>query len=195
MADASTSSKYQVFNPATGELTRVFDHAPDAEMYAAVTAAYYFPAVLTGVTKDMRSYSEEFFGPVAVVYSVSSDEEALALANDTPYGLGGAVFCTEPERARRVAQRLEVGDVKRQLAVWRRCRDPLRWGQAQRLRPRARSAGQGRVRQRCDQVLRGRHTRVAPRPIVRRYNSRPLMARLAWWQTRLYRHIPNPRRM
>jgi succinate-semialdehyde dehydrogenase / glutarate-semialdehyde dehydrogenase len=72
-------------------------------------AAYYAPAVLTGVTKDMRAYREELFGPVAVVYKVSSDDEALALANDTQYGLGGAVFSTDPERATKVAQRLEVG--------------------------------------------------------------------------------------
>jgi succinate-semialdehyde dehydrogenase/glutarate-semialdehyde dehydrogenase len=72
-------------------------------------AAYYSPAVLTGITKEMRAYREELFGPVAVVYKVSSDDEALALANDTQYGLGGAVFSTDPERATKVAQRLEVG--------------------------------------------------------------------------------------
>ncbi len=71
--------------------------------------AYYSPAVLTGVTAQMRAFSEELFGPVAVVYSVSSDDEALALANNTSYGLGGAVFSTDTERARRVAQELEVG--------------------------------------------------------------------------------------
>jgi succinate-semialdehyde dehydrogenase / glutarate-semialdehyde dehydrogenase len=72
-------------------------------------AAYYSPAVLTGITPEMRAYREELFGPVAVVYKVSDDEEALALANDTAYGLGGAVFSTDPERATRIAQRLEVG--------------------------------------------------------------------------------------
>ena len=72
-------------------------------------AAYYSPAVLTGITEDMRAYREELFGPVAVVYEVGSDEEALALANDTDYGLGGAVFSTDPERAAAVARRLEVG--------------------------------------------------------------------------------------
>ncbi|MGI8522799.1 MAG: NAD-dependent succinate-semialdehyde dehydrogenase [Nocardioides sp.] len=72
-------------------------------------AAYYSPAVLTGITTEMRAYREELFGPVAVVYAVSSDDEALALANDTTYGLGGAVFSTDPERATKVAQRLEVG--------------------------------------------------------------------------------------
>ena len=72
-------------------------------------AAYYSPAVLTGITEEMRAYREELFGPVAVVYKVSTDDEALALANDTAYGLGGAVFSTDTERATRVAERLEVG--------------------------------------------------------------------------------------
>ncbi|MET1033894.1 MAG: NAD-dependent succinate-semialdehyde dehydrogenase [Arthrobacter sp.] len=71
--------------------------------------AYLEPAVLTGITREMRAYSEELFGPVAVVYKVSSDEEALALANDTQYGLGGAVFSTDSERARKIAEGLEVG--------------------------------------------------------------------------------------
>ncbi len=71
--------------------------------------AHYTPAVLSGITKDMRAYSEELFGPVAVVYKVGSDEEALALANDTTYGLGGAVFSKDPARAEKIAQRLEVG--------------------------------------------------------------------------------------
>lgn len=71
--------------------------------------AYYSPAVLTGVTPEMRAYREELFGPVAVVYSVSSDEEALELANDTDFGLGGAVFSRDQERALRIARQLDVG--------------------------------------------------------------------------------------
>ncbi len=71
--------------------------------------AYLSPTILTGITKDMRAYYEELFGPVAVVYKVSSDEEALALANDTQYGLGGAVFSTDPARAAKVAAGLESG--------------------------------------------------------------------------------------
>jgi succinate-semialdehyde dehydrogenase / glutarate-semialdehyde dehydrogenase len=72
-------------------------------------AAYYSPAVLTGITPEMRAYREELFGPVAVVYSVATDDEALELANDSDYGLGGAVFSTDRERAEKVAQRLESG--------------------------------------------------------------------------------------
>lgn len=72
-------------------------------------AAYYSPAVLTGVTKDMRAYYEELFGPVAVVYKVSDDEQALALANDTIYGLGGSVHSEDQQRAEKVALRLQSG--------------------------------------------------------------------------------------
>lgn len=71
--------------------------------------AWYSPAVLTGITPQMRAYREELFGPVAVVYRVTSDDEALHLANDTPYGLGGAVFSRDTARAERLATSLEVG--------------------------------------------------------------------------------------
>ncbi|MCA1984670.1 aldehyde dehydrogenase family protein, partial [Nocardioides nematodiphilus] len=71
--------------------------------------AYFAPAVLTGVTPEMRAYSEELFGPVAVVYRVSSDEEAVELANGVEFGLGGAVFSTDESRAIAVAGQLEVG--------------------------------------------------------------------------------------
>ena len=72
-------------------------------------SAYFQPAILTGVTQNMRAWTEELFGPVAVVYCVASDEEALSLANDTEFGLGGAVFSKDAERARRLAERLESG--------------------------------------------------------------------------------------
>ncbi|WP_258142696.1 NAD-dependent succinate-semialdehyde dehydrogenase [Arthrobacter sp. MYb227] len=71
--------------------------------------AYLSPTIISGITKEMRAYYEELFGPVAIVYKVSSDEEALELANDTQYGLGGAVFSTDPARAAKVAAGLQVG--------------------------------------------------------------------------------------
>jgi len=73
--------------------------------------AYYPATVLTGVTPGMRAYREELFGPVAVVYRVGSVAEAVDLANDSPYGLGGAVFTGDDEEACLVADRLEVGMV------------------------------------------------------------------------------------
>jgi succinate-semialdehyde dehydrogenase / glutarate-semialdehyde dehydrogenase len=71
--------------------------------------AYFAPAVLTGVTPEMRAYREELFGPVAVVYKITSDEEAVQLANVVDFGLGGAVWSTDEERAKKVAEQLEVG--------------------------------------------------------------------------------------
>lgn len=72
-------------------------------------AAYYSPAVLVDVPRESESYGEEIFGPVATVYKVHSDEEALELANDCALGLGGSVFSTDEARAARVASKLEVG--------------------------------------------------------------------------------------
>ena len=57
----------------------------------------------------MRAFKEELFGPVAVVYKVSSDEEAVDLANAVDYGLGGAVWSTDEDRAIKVAEQLDVG--------------------------------------------------------------------------------------
>jgi len=72
----------------------------------------YFPTtVLTGISPDNDAYREEFFGPVASVYRVGSEEEAVELANDTPFGLGSYVFSDDPEQAGRVADRLETGMV------------------------------------------------------------------------------------
>ncbi|GAA3524125.1 NAD-dependent succinate-semialdehyde dehydrogenase [Nocardioides daeguensis] len=72
----------------------------------------YFPAgVLTGVTPDNPVYREELFGPVAMVFRAADEDEAVAIANDTPYGLGSYVFTPDAEQAARVADRLEVGMV------------------------------------------------------------------------------------
>jgi len=72
----------------------------------------YFPTtVLTGISPDNDAYREEFFGPVASVYRVSSEEEAIEVANDTPFGLGSYVFSDDPEQALRVADSLETGMV------------------------------------------------------------------------------------
>ena len=73
--------------------------------------AFYAGTVLTGVTNDMDAYREEFFGPVGVVYKVADEDAAVALANDTGYGLGSYVFTTDQEQAQRVADRIDAGMV------------------------------------------------------------------------------------
>ena len=73
--------------------------------------AFVEPTILTDVTPDMRAYSEELFGPAAVVYKVANEDEAVELANSTTYGLGAAVFSSDLDRARSVADRIEAGMV------------------------------------------------------------------------------------
>ncbi len=73
--------------------------------------AFVQPTVLVGVTPKMRAFREELFGPIAVVYRVQDDDEAVSLANDSPYGLGGAVFSGDISRASAVASRIESGMV------------------------------------------------------------------------------------
>jgi succinate-semialdehyde dehydrogenase/glutarate-semialdehyde dehydrogenase len=73
--------------------------------------AYYPPTVLTDVTPAMNAYREEFFGPVGVVYRVADEDEAVRLANDTPFGLGSYVYSNDPEQAARVADRIDAGMV------------------------------------------------------------------------------------
>ena len=72
---------------------------------------FYQPTILTGITRDNPAYFEEFFGPVAQVYVVKDDDEVVKLANDSHYGLGGAVFTRDIPRARKLASRIETGMV------------------------------------------------------------------------------------
>ena len=67
--------------------------------------------MLTDVSRENAVFHQELFGPVAMVFRVSSEEEAVELANDTPYGLGSYVFTTDPAQAVRVADRIEAGMV------------------------------------------------------------------------------------
>jgi succinate-semialdehyde dehydrogenase/glutarate-semialdehyde dehydrogenase len=72
---------------------------------------FFETTVLTDIAADNSAYTEEFFGPVASVYRVGSEEEAVKLANDTPYGLGSYVFTDDKEQALRVADGIEAGMV------------------------------------------------------------------------------------
>ena len=73
--------------------------------------AFYPATVLSGVDPTMRAYREELFGPVAVLNRVASPQQAISIANDSPFGLGAAVFGRDEAKAREVADQLEVGMV------------------------------------------------------------------------------------
>lgn len=73
--------------------------------------AYFPPGVLTGVSPNSPSYREELFGPVAAVYKAGSEDEAVEIANDVPFGLGSYVFTTDAEQAKRIADKIDAGMV------------------------------------------------------------------------------------
>jgi succinate-semialdehyde dehydrogenase/glutarate-semialdehyde dehydrogenase len=73
--------------------------------------AFLEATVLTDVTPDMDAYYEEIFGPVVIVFKAADEDDAVRLANDTPFGLGASVWGTDPERNRRVADRIDAGMV------------------------------------------------------------------------------------
>jgi succinate-semialdehyde dehydrogenase/glutarate-semialdehyde dehydrogenase len=76
------------------------------------------PSILTDIKKGTPAYVEEFFGPVALFFRVANEKEAIALANDSKYGLGGSVFTADIERGKRVASQIETGIVSVNHPTW-----------------------------------------------------------------------------
>ncbi len=84
--------------------------------------AYYMPTILTNISKNMKVWNEEVFGPVLIVHKFKTEDEAVELANDTKYGLGSLVFTNDKKRAHRIASRLESGTVEINSAIhWLTC--------------------------------------------------------------------------
>ena len=73
--------------------------------------AFFEPTILTDIKKGMTAYHEEIFGPVASFYRVKNEDEAITLANDSSFGLGGSVFSQNIERAINVASQIDTGMV------------------------------------------------------------------------------------
>jgi len=72
---------------------------------------YYPPTILTDVKKGMLAYDEELFGPVATVIKVKNEEEAIFVANDTPFGLGSSLWTSNLDKAKTLAKEIESGSV------------------------------------------------------------------------------------
>ncbi len=79
---------------------------------------YMQPTILTNIKPANPAYREEFFGPVALFFRVKNEDEAVALANDTDFGLGGSVFTQDVARGQRVARRLDTGMVFINHPTW-----------------------------------------------------------------------------
>jgi succinate-semialdehyde dehydrogenase / glutarate-semialdehyde dehydrogenase len=83
-----------------------------AKLPDTLQGAFYPPTLLGNITKDMRVWKEEVFGPVLPIVTFKTEDEAIALANDTVYGLGSKVLSKDAERAQRVATKMEAGTVE-----------------------------------------------------------------------------------
>ena len=91
------------------EGARVLTGGEAAEVEGCAGGAFMQPTLLVDVTNDMRVAQEEIFGPVAVVIKFKTEEEVIAMANDSEYGLGGAVWTRDINRALRVAKAVRTG--------------------------------------------------------------------------------------
>ena len=87
--------------------------------------AYMEPTILTNIQPDNAAFREEFFGPVALFFRVKDEAEAVALANDSEFGLGGSVFTADVARGKRVAARLDTGMVFINHPTWTACDLPF----------------------------------------------------------------------
>ena len=80
--------------------------------------AFMQPTILTDIEPDNPAYREEFFGPVALFFRVKDEDEAVTLANDSDFGLGGSIFTQDIEWGKFVASRIETGMVFINQATW-----------------------------------------------------------------------------
>ncbi|MCO8277470.1 NADP-dependent succinic semialdehyde dehydrogenase [Actinoplanes sp. TRM 88003] len=88
-----------------GATVRCGGQAPEGDGW------WYPPTVITDITRDMRMFAEEVFGPVAGVYRIASIDEAIDLANATSYGLGANAWTDDPEEQRQLVDELDAGAV------------------------------------------------------------------------------------
>lgn len=93
------------------QVKRAVEHGAKVVRGGSRDGAFFQTTVLTDVSRDNPASKEEFFGPVAQVYRAKSEDEAVELANDIPFGLGSYVFTTDSEQAMRVADQIEAGMV------------------------------------------------------------------------------------
>jgi succinate-semialdehyde dehydrogenase / glutarate-semialdehyde dehydrogenase len=76
------------------------------------------PTILTNIKPENPVFHQEFFAPVALIFRVKNDDEAVKLANDSPYGLGGSVITKDIERGKRIARQIDTGMVFINQATW-----------------------------------------------------------------------------
>ncbi|MGW0808510.1 aldehyde dehydrogenase family protein [Nonomuraea sp. NPDC002799] len=111
VSDAQRERVRELLRAAAGDGATTLTGGPDAPD-GLTTGFYVRPTVLSGVTPESRIAQEEIFGPVLVILPYSGEDEAVRIANGTPYGLAAGVRAADPERAHRVARRLRAGQIR-----------------------------------------------------------------------------------
>jgi succinate-semialdehyde dehydrogenase/glutarate-semialdehyde dehydrogenase len=106
-SDAALERILQQINDATSHGAKVLLGGKRA----GTVGAFLEPTFLTDLKPDNPAYRQEFFGPVALIFPAKDEAEAIAIANDSPFGLGGSVYSRNIEKAKRVASRIETGMV------------------------------------------------------------------------------------
>lgn len=116
--EASTTlaplSSQQAADDVRRKINEAVAHGATATVIGAEVpkqGAFVRPVLLTGVKPGNPVYHHEFFGPVSMIFKVKDEEEAIRLANDSPFGLGGSVFTRDIERGKRVAAQISTGMV------------------------------------------------------------------------------------
>lgn len=95
-------------------------HAPELHLPESLKSGFFVPpTILTGVPEQSAAWRDEIFGPVLAIRSFRTEDEAVLMANSTPYGLANAVYSKDTERCSRVSARLKSG------VVWQNCSQPL----------------------------------------------------------------------
>ncbi|WP_282338900.1 NAD-dependent succinate-semialdehyde dehydrogenase [Pseudomonas sp. PS02288] len=96
------------------QVERAVAHGATASVIGAevpAQGAFVRPVMLTGLTPENPAYYEEFFGPVSLIFKARDEAEAIAIANDSPFGLGGSVFTRDIQRGKAVARQISTGMV------------------------------------------------------------------------------------
>lgn len=160
-------------------------HRPD------IGPLFFEPTVFTGVTPDMKMFAEETFGPVVALYRVASDDDAIARANDTRYGLNASVWSRSIRHAVRVAKRIQTGTVnvnESYAATWTATSAPI--GGMKESGFGRRHGAEGILKYTESQTIAiQRWLPLAPPPFIPARVYASFMPRLL----RLMRHIPGLR--
>ena len=108
-------SSVQALDALLGQVDEAVSHGARAliggQRIAGQAGAFMQPTILADIAAENPAFRKEFFGPVAMFFRVADEDAAVALANDSPFGLGGSVFTQDLERGKRVGRRIDTGMV------------------------------------------------------------------------------------